>query len=132
VAQSTAFELNDRIVQARTKVEEHLRAGRVLEASAAGTSVGSLALTLQAAQGIVQQLTESYEAVPQSDLSQTEIDQLSSLEAIAADREKSWQHVVPGLRPNYAEQMKSLGRRVAKDQRDGKLFHNTPLPMRVQ
>ena len=132
VAQSTAFELNDRIVQARIKVEDHLRSGRVLEASAAGTQVGSLSLTLQAAQRIIEELTESYQAGPQSDLSQTEIDQLSSLEAIAADREKSWQHVVPGLRPNYGESMKALGRRVAKQQIENPYFHNTPTPMQVR
>ena len=56
------------------------------------------------------ELTDSMNAVPVSDLSDDERAELPKLRSIAKSPARSHAHVVPGLTPDPAEALRSLGR----------------------
>ena len=129
VAQRNAFDLSDRIENARKAVDAALQSGDVDAASAHGMAVGSMMLTLGRAQALVQQLQQEVTSVPVSDVTDDERKQLPLLRTIAMSPEKSHAYIVPTLKVDEAAERRALGRRVAQEQREGRFFQNTPTPM---
>jgi hypothetical protein len=125
VAQDTTFDLVQRIDVARQRVDASLMSGDVNAASEHGMAVGSMTLTLGRSQQIVQQLTNDYAAVPQSDLAQQEIDYIPVLQAISRSPKRSHDLIVPTLRRDPGSEMRALGHWV----RDHPQWQNTPTPM---
>lgn len=130
VAQRNAFDLSDRIENARKAVDAALQSGDVDSASAHGMAVGSMQLTLGRAQALVQQLQQDLHGVPQGDATDDERKQVPLLRAIALSPEQSHQFVVPTLKVDEAAELRALGRRVARAEREGRFFRNTPTPIR--
>jgi hypothetical protein len=130
VAQRTAWDLSDRIANARTATDDAIKAGDVDSASAHGMAVGSMQLTLQRAQSLVQDLQQELGSVPEGDVTPAEREQLPLLRAIALSPEKSHQYIVPTLKVDQAAELRALGRRVAQDEREGRFLRNQyPTPM---
>jgi hypothetical protein len=131
-AQGNAFELTERITLAHKLMDQELRAGTrdsVSRASEHGMAIGSMQLTMQRQQSVIEQLTNAFAAVPQSDISQSDIDSIRTLRRIALDPEASWQHLVPALTPDPADELRRLGQFVAEQERLGRYFVNQPRPM---
>lgn len=128
-AQNTAFDLSQRIERCRTALDDALRAGRTEDAASHGTALGSMQVALGAAQRIIEQLTNAWRSIPESDLTADERAQLPDLRAIALSPAKSHAHVVPSLTVDSAEEYRRLGRAVAQQQYEHPRFVNTPRPM---
>jgi hypothetical protein len=109
VAENTAADLANRITNARDTIDAALVAGDVNTASAHGTAVGSMQLTLQRAQMIVGELSKSFDRVPTSDLSDAEVADLSVLRSTALSPSASYKMIVPSLTVDTPSELRAVG-----------------------
>lgn len=126
VAQSNAFDLSDRIERAKHETDNALKLGDVELASTHSSAGVAMTAALNRAQMLIGSLTDSYQSIAASDLTQDERDSLPVLRKTALSPAASHKYAVH--KPDVNAQYRRLGEYVRTHPQ---AMVNTPTPMRI-